>query len=374
MPDEPLPPSESDTIDRLNELNRIQLEARMLPRGKQLSKEQVDGVREAFARYIGERDVKPSQVAREIDYGPSVVSQWADSKYKGNVDKVTHAINDWMERDRRRADASKPRGYVKTWVADTMRTIAYQADKHGLMAAIVAPAGCGKTMVLKVLADEMRAVYIYCDERISERELLYKIAVALGSKAETASKARLRQYIVDCLAGTKRIIFLDEAQNLSRAIRAVRSIFDQAEVPIVMAGTAEILDYVDDRADGRGQFASRCIRYSVLQQIRNAEGPDGDKAGKAGRPLFTQEEIQRFFTSKKIRLSTDAMLLMWRLACLPSHGTLRLVEKLAAIATDLNRSASALSRDDVMEALDMFRGTSEANYLESLAERLANAA
>jgi DNA transposition AAA+ family ATPase len=276
-----------------------------------------------------------------------------------------------MERDRRREDAERPRDYVSTWVADSMRSIVYQADKQQLMAAIVAPAGCGKTKVLKALTEELRGVYVYCDPNITERELLYKIACAVDWKRDIGTKVAMLRHIIAKLQNTKRVIFLDEAQQLHRAISAVRSIFDQAEVGIIMAGTQEIMRYVDDRADGRGQFSSRCIRFNVLEEIRNAESPNG---GSAGRDLFTMEEIKKFFATRKIRLATDAMRLMWLLACQPSHGTLRLIEKLASIAADLNRKAEVLEREHIMIALEFFRGAREAAYLENLTERYAKAA
>lgn len=366
MQDEPLSPP--DMIDRLNEVNRIQLEARMLPRGKKLTDEQVNGVREAFAKYLEDRpDLRASQVAREVDFSNAVISQWQAGTYAGNVGRITHAINDWMERDRRRGEARRPRDYVKTWVAETMRTIAYQADKHNLMAAIVAPAGCGKSLVLKVLAEEMRAAYIYCDPDITERELLFKIALSLGFKATYGTRSGLRQFIVDSIAGTRRAIFLDEAQQMRRSIKAVRSIYDQAEVPIIMAGTAEIMTYIDDRADGRGQFARRCIRWNVIDSLKSAEGPGGGTSGR--RDLFTEDEVRAFFASKKIRLTTDAMRLAWLLACQPNHGTLGMVEKLAGIAMDLNPDTSSVNRDHILEALQLFRGPGEATYLEKLTER-----
>jgi len=361
------PGGDDDAIDRLNEVNRILLEARMLPRGTPLRDEQIEAVRDAFKAYTGKREIPYTQVAREVNYASAVISDWAAGKYKGNVDKVTHAINDWMERDRRREDARRPKDYVSTWIAETMRTIAYQADKHNLMAAIVAPAGCGKSKVLKVLTEELRAIYVYCDPEITERELLFKLASLDWKRHTGATKAALRQHIVEKLADTKRMIFLDEAQQMRRSIRVVRSIYDQAEVPIVMAGTAEILQYIDDRADGRGQFASRCIRYNVIDSLRTAEGPGGGKRG--GRDLFTIEEIKKFFASKQIRLSTDGLTLMWLLACQPNHGTLRLVEKLAVIALDLNRGVQLLTREHVMEALELFRGPSEATYLEELSTK-----
>ena len=107
----------------------------------------------------------------------------------------------------------------------------------------------------------------------------------------------------------------------AHALNCVRSIHDQAEVPIILAGTADILHHVNDRADGRGQFASRCIFHNEMEGALNVEGPGSGSAG--ARDLFTLEEIKAFFDMKKIRLADDALDLCWSLACLPNHGTLR---------------------------------------------------
>lgn len=358
-------------MERLNEQNRILLEARMLPRGKKLTDEQIDAVREAFAKYTAEREITPAQVAREINYGATVVSQWQSRTYKGSYQNVTHAINDWMERDHRRADAQRPKDYVSTWVAETMRTVAYQADKLGMMAAIVAPAGSGKTLILKALVDQMRGVYVYCHENITVRELLLKIATAMGFRLDagsrSASKIRLIQWISENLKGTKRPIFLDEAQNLHRAISSVRSIYDQAEVPIIMAGTSQIHDYINDRTDGKGQFSSRCLRFNVVEHVRSVEGPGG--GGKAGRDLFSVDEVKAFYASKKIRLANDALMMLWALACQVNHGTMRLIEKLADNALAMNPEASVLQAEHVIEAMELFFGPVHAKYLGTLVER-----
>jgi DNA transposition AAA+ family ATPase len=357
-----------EAMDRLNESNRVLIEARMLPKDRPLTARQTFEAIDRFKEYTATREIRASQVAREIGYSAAVISQWQGNTYKGDVDAVTHAINDWMERDARRAHAKRPKDYVSTWVCETLRTIAYQADKRCMIAAIVAPAGAGKTKVLKALTDEMRGLYLYCNESLTTREFLISLSLQLGRpEGAHRSKASLMRFIVEKLQGTKRIIFLDEAHQLHRAISAVRSVHDQAGVPIVMAGTADILTMVDDRTDGRGQFSSRCIRFNVCEEVRNAQDPKGGVSG--ARDLFTIEEIKAFFAMKKMRLTTDGLRLMWLLACLPNHGTLRLIESLAEIASDLNPDIEVLDRPQVVEALEMFRGRKESIYLETLTDR-----
>lgn len=358
-----------EATERLNDLNRVLVEARMLPKNRPLTPEEITDVRDAYRAYAKANDVKAARVGREIHYSASVVSEWVKGAYKGDVQTVTHAVNDWMERDRRRSQASRPRDYVQTWVCETIRSIAYQADKRCLMAAIVAPAGAGKTNVLKTLAEEMRGLYVYCDLDAKGREFLLSVSRELGLRSRQWSKASIKSQVIDALRGTRRILFLDEAHQLGPTISSVRAIYDQAEVPIVMAGTSDILQLVNDRTDGRGQFSSRCIQYNVLDVVRNAEAPGGGRGGAAGgRDLYTIEEIKAFFAMKRIRLTTDAMRLMWQLACLPNHGTLRLIDTIADMAADLSGEVDVLGRDHLIAALELLHNA-RARHLLNVIDR-----
>lgn len=353
--------SAREALDALNDQNRLLLEARMLPEDKALTQEQTFAVIDRFIKYVGDRGITLAQVAREVTYKDSVISQWKDNNYRGDMDKVTRAINVWMERDARRGDA-KPKDYVKTWVAETIRSIVFQTDKRLMMAAVVAPAGSGKTKVLKVLAEQMRGVYHYVSANISEKDFLMELALAVGYKKDYGTKGALLRHIIGELVKTKRIIFLDEAQNLGKVVGAVRSIHDQAGVPIVMAGTADILDMVDDRSHGRGQLSSRTIRCNLLDAVSDADDPDGSRNG---RHLFTEDEIKAFFATRGIRLADDALRLTWALACLPKYGTLRLAETLAYTASDANPTALTLSKRHITEALEIIAGPQFAHLLKT---------
>lgn len=359
-----------EAVDRLADNQRVLVEARMLPTARPLTPEEITGVRDAFVAYLAANpEIPAAQVAREIKYSDSVISGWQKGVYKGDVQKVTVAINNWLERDARRRRGRLPDGYVKTWVAETIKSITETCHKRCMMGAIIAPSGSGKTMVLKVLAQEMRGLYVYCDADMSGREFLLALATALGGRGIDATKAALKRYIIAELSNTRRIILLDEAHLLGKTITSLRSIHDQANVAIVMCGTADILRFVNDRADGRGQFSSRTIQYNLLDDVRNAEGPEGGRgtAGR-GRDLFTEEEIKQFFASKRIRLAPDALHLFWRLACLPNHGTLRLVSKLTEIALDFVAEGEVIKRQDVVDALTILHNTLSRQLLQ-LAER-----
>ena len=352
-----------EAMERLNDNNRILAESRMTDRSKSLTEEQVEAIKKAFLDYTEEHGVQMTTVARQCGYSKSVISEWLSGKYIGSVDKVTHAVNDWMERDARRSDKRRPKNYITTLLAEAIRSYAIMADKGCMMAAIVAPSGSGKTLVLKTLTEEMRGIYVYCHRHLTPREFLMTIALLLGRRTREGSKAELHRFIVESLAGTNRILFLDEAHQLGSTIGCVRAIHDEARVPIVMAGTLEILQFVNDRSDGRGQFSSRTLSFNAMKQAINAESPDGD--GEPRKNLFTLEEVKAFFDSRKIRLNKDALQMMWLLACLPNWGCLRLIESACNVIFDVEPDLEIITRPHVVMALNMIHG-GNASHLERL--------
>jgi len=337
-------------MDVLNEQNRVLVEARMLPAHATLTEEQVRQIVDRFKAYLAEHDIKAAQVAREIKYVPAVVSQWASGVYKGNVTNVTHAVNNWMERDARRRQARRPSDYVRMWVAEDIRTYGCLADKNNSQAVIVAPAGTGKTKVLRIVAEETRGVSVCCTEKMRLYGLYLILAPSLGWGRNRGSSHELEQFIIQQLSGTGRMILIDEAHLIGPDIRAVRSIHDGAGVPIVLVGTDAIEGATDDSAHGRGQFSSRCTYYNALDHAYNSENPDGAPEAK---DLFTEEEIREFFASKKIRLDRDGFRMLWALACLPGHGCLRRVERIVQVAFSLAPEAEKLTREDLPPALEM---------------------
>jgi DNA transposition AAA+ family ATPase len=365
--DDERPSAARQAMDRLNDANRVLAEARMLPKNEKLTEDQIRGVVTRLKKHLEECGLPMGSAARELGYSKSTLSEWASGKYKGDIDTVTHAVNAWLERDARRRQASRPRDYVRTWIAEDIRTQCYRADKQMMMAAIVVPSGAGKTMVLKALTDELRAIYIYCHSAMTVGELYMNIALELGWKGVGKSRGALLRFIVNSLASTGRMIFLDEAHTLGPKIGYIRAIHDQAGVPVVMAGTAEILENVDDHSHGRGQFRSRCIIYNAMDFIINAERPDG-KAG--GRDLFTVEEIKTFFAMKQMRLEKGALDLLWAIACLPGWGCLRTVEKVAAAVFDIEPDITVITRDLVIVALESQYGMG-ATFIQELGRRHA---
>ena len=346
-------PRDRNVIDNLSQADRVLVQARVLPDGP-LTDEQVGQVRSDISRYMAERGIFAAQVARETGIDAKAVSRFCNGSYDGDAEALARQLNDWSEQHERRRRVELPVDFVPTQLAQDIRAVVYAAMETGSMLAVVAPSGSGKTMIMELLAEELRGPYIYCDEDFTPRTFLVELARAVGAPMKgSRSAAQLKQSIVAKLKGTRRHVFLDEAHRLRpQVIGRIRSLHDLTGTSVVMAGTHEIFDRIDDRAMGRGQMSGRCLRYNALEHTFNAEDPTG---ARAGRPLFSKAEIRQFFDKMAVRIDPEAFDMLWAIACLPDQSCLRTVRRVVQIITR-KFGAEVVTRQDVLDALPLLLG------------------
>lgn len=343
-------------LDELGREARTLKQARILPAGP-LSAEQISAIRSDYARYTSREGLFDPQVSREVGVDAAELGRFRNGLFKGDAEKLARALNDWMEQHARRQQAALPEGYVTTGIAEELRAIVSLACATVSMAAIVAPSGSGKSMVLEILCEKYRGRMIYCTPYLTGRSLLQAIAGAIDAP-RAGTRAELMHRIIERLRGTGRPLFFDEVQSLREdSLPCLRSIFDQAGVPIIMAGTAEILERINDRFDGRGQLASRCLQYNCLDGAMDVDRPGGGGGGRSGRPLFSREEVRAFLTNLHVRFDPDAGEIMWAIACLPNHGCLRTVRRIVLTLRPSQASREkVITRADVLMALRLMFG------------------
>lgn len=364
-----------EAMDRLVAQDQIMIKARMLPDGP-LEPRHFEGVREAIDDLRQhDKAVTLSRIAKENEWTPSVVSQFMSGTYKGDNELVCRQLNLWLERRARREMSLGPNDYVSTWVCEEMKAAVGLADRRRKMAAIVAPSGSGKDMVIEILAEKLNGLVVYCDGATTPTMLVKKIAHVMGLRNfRSGSVGAVTERIIERLRDRNRILFLNEAQMLRRDCAGIiRSIYDQTHVSICLFGSQEIFSFIDDRAtadkaSGGGQFYRRCIKVNILNRAEHYIDPNGT-GKKMGRPLFTRDEIRRFLDMKGVRLSTDTALdLLWRIANVPEGGTLGIISDIVETCADLfpKKQITTQMINGVMPIiLD-----SEATYLRQCADAL----
>jgi DNA transposition AAA+ family ATPase len=346
----PMPTDGPRVIARMAAEGRILLHARRLPMDGPIESDAIEAVRQAYKRYTYQSGVTDAQAAKEIGYSSSVLSQWKDASYRGDVEEVTRRVNAWMDDDARARRHTFAVPYVPTQVCEGMRNIVRVAHARQKMVAVIMPAGTGKSMMLEILATDLRGFVVYCHKRMKARAFLSTVAETVKAKPQAFDCAGLMKAIVERLRGSKRPLLLDEAHLLQRDVFAdVRAIYDQTGCTIVMAGTDEMISCIDDRAGGRGQMASRCLFYDTSAHYMNIEDPGRTSAQ---RPLYTKEEIQAFLDASNVKIDPDAFTMLWALACMPDRGCWRLMGDIVATAIGVLR-VKRISRANIWQCLEI---------------------
>lgn len=256
--------------------------ARPLPDGP-LTWQWLSQVRDDFKRFVSTYEFTLTDVARRMGrgYSASVLSNFQNIKspgtHIGDVDRIARGLNQWMETYCKSLDTPRPKGWVETAVARRMLALIRNAIELCEVGVIYGDAGRGKTMTLEAAASIYRQAILIRVTRSTRSPL--GIARQLGHELRIM-KGRtlyeLQQALCDRLRGSGRPILIDEAHQLSHdALEFVRDLYDLCHVPVVLVGTATLMQKCNDATEFFGQFASRIVlRYDVTEHLRHSSpGP-----------------------------------------------------------------------------------------------------
>ncbi|MEX0887670.1 MAG: ATP-binding protein [Phycisphaeraceae bacterium] len=105
---------------------------------------------------------------------------------------------------------------------------------------------------------------VVTSSRRTARPFAWLNARAVSASSSSRARCTVIRSLAAICAWSNRPLLLDEAHRLPpAAMGRLRSVHNQAGVSVIMFGTHEILDRIDDRANGRGQMSGRCLRYNA---------------------------------------------------------------------------------------------------------------
>ena len=179
--------------------------------------------------------------------------------------------------------------------------------------------------------------------------LLAKVARSAFTVRQEASIAYLTRYVIDELADTGRLLLVDEANLLSRqSFMVIRDIHKQAKIPVVLVGTMELLQTIDDFTQYQGQFKRL---FSMTLNVTEEMDETGD-------PLYSIEEVRQFARNNGLRLTNDGASEATETGNIAGWGGLGACKNLLINASKLTdaRGARAIRASDVREALRQMEG------------------
>lgn len=317
----------------------------MIPEGTDpaaIQKEQAQAVIQAVLDYIDANrgKITRSGIARNIGCVPSVLGQVLNWKYGGNWQGIVLELDRWLEGQVKRDAAPRTNDFVWTTVAQEIKTVADMAVTISTIGLVYGPttSGLGKTLALRAVRDEKPGAIMITIAKAAPTPAGILRAIAQELRiGDQGGQAQLFNRIVQKLAGTSRLLIVDQVHSLCGAkddkpLYILCDLFDATGAPQLWCGTDDLVAYLDrGQARGKESLAQIRRRIGISRDLMERTRSGGD--GGRGEPLFTVDEIRAIFKRNKIRLAPDATQYLCTLANMEDSGHLGACTNLVRLAT-----------------------------------------
>jgi len=361
----------SELIEELAKEARQLKIGQKLPEQDPLPIEKIRAVRDDFDFLVRQRGITIQRIGEALGPGFSrgPLSKFRNIEqredFPGDVDRMTRALNTFMETLVRRKDAKRPAGFIETDVAKRILTVVSKTIELSSIGLIYGDAGRGKSMTLRAAKEIHRGSVLIrvLQSTRRPRGLAIQIAKALNLPATRASTYVAESKIIEALRGTGRAIIVDEAHQLGPdALELVRDIHDETGCPMILAGTMRLHDQVSDQQLYFGQLSSRtAIKYDLGEELRGGGGGDP-------KPIHSIDEIKQLYERDKVRFTDDGRLLLTKLANIPGLGGLRLCSKVVQVARSLSQG-ELIDAELLLRVIRTLHGGEGASQVERQVEQ-----
>ena len=201
------------------------------------------------------RDIQ--EIADGTGISRPALSQYLNGKYTGSNQNVEKALEEYLHRmygfrvtESEGVQIAKRPGLFATADANEIVNICADCQRYAKIGVITGAPGFGKTFTLRYYARQKRVAYLECGGTMSCQNLVTAIRKALGIHCTVKSTYDQIVAIREFFNRNKGwLLIIDEADKMmSRAslkkMEALREIFDQSEVGLVLSGEPELANRV----------------------------------------------------------------------------------------------------------------------------------
>ena len=206
----------SNTIDQtLEQDGRVLLKSLRVPPDGPLQNDLQASIRQVVRDHIQQNRLTYREVARQVDYAESTVSEVLKGTYnRADPSPILRKLNAWIDDDERRRRTKRPLGFYATSVFETIRGLAQYAKSHARtpdsqrnpiaeydpprIALGYGPAGIGKTLGARALnAEDPLSIYIRAEQKSGTDAGLANLVIdAMGVRGAKRGTAAVR-FVMD---------------------------------------------------------------------------------------------------------------------------------------------------------------------------------
>ena len=222
--------------------------------------------------YLDRTGASQASVARAIGMSSGQLSAWRKGTYKGDAASTTRRIHQFLERQNEKASLGVSDLFVKTKNAERVLSLCKSAHIDHTLNILTSDSGMGKTISLKEYAvHNDGTIYTECDPTYSPKRLFSIIRQELGRPG----RGLLEDVYADCvdaLAGSDRLIIVDQAELLStKALELLRCLHDKTKCGIVLAGMPRLIENIRGLRSEFAQMYTRISRHMRLKPLQDAD-------------------------------------------------------------------------------------------------------
>ena len=290
-------------------------EARMLPETGELTNEQLDYVRERVRQKLNIDDITTEDIDHKIGAAKYSTSRFLQGKYDHSDTNFARRLDRFLI-EQEMGLGGLPIGMVRTGLVDRIVSVAKRVNTLQAMGSIVGPSGTSKSTVRKAIEAGIIPQSISVELTETDRtmaQFLRALSKAVGGE-KNSSAQRSMNSIKDRLTGTGRLIMIDEAHYLDkRAMNSLRDVHKATGCPVLLFGTQDLLETINDFTAFHGQMKSLfAINYNITVEAQHS-----------GEPLFTIDDVLSYVKAMKLKIDTSGADVVARLASTMGWGGLR---------------------------------------------------
>ncbi len=239
---------------------------------------------ERFSALMEKRDWSQPDAAKRLGVSPATLSQMLNHSYEGRVGVICETMQRVMRHAELRSHAPDDPPYATTSVTQQVVEVLGLAHAERRLACILGPTGVGKTMAVQRYREhEPDTIYLVAGPSCKPFSITKQLAAELDIDCAASTYDR-RMAVAEALQDSDTLVVVDEIDYPNeKTLQCLRLIYDQADVGMVLIGTASFLEKIRRRKSstaqqflGRVAYARRVHSCSDDDLARIAEPYDLD--------------------------------------------------------------------------------------------------
>ena len=215
----------------------------------------------ALLAWQNENGLTLKQLGRRLGKNEGFVSKYLNGVPEGDVETFEASVRDMLARDQRKRTWDDI--YFQTAAIEACHTVFDLIRESSDIGLIFGPAGVGKSKASKRYTEEHGTVIAFTGEegRGGPYAVQRGIASGIDMRRWNKREVRLAEYLAEKLAGSERLVIIDNAQRIDiSGLRWLMDFHDATGVSFALVGNPEVLE----RLKGKDQLYSRIgVKYDI---------------------------------------------------------------------------------------------------------------